>query len=121
MLGSGVAQVAAVVKRTERQFICTTPNSFLQLLSLFKDLLLRHREQSTATINKLTRGLKKLHETVCGASLQQVSLFVYHGYLRLGSIENIMFFVTSACARRTGAASQAFERMHNTLSHRSKT
>jgi hypothetical protein len=44
------------------------------------------------------------------------------GYLRFGRIENnIMFFVTSACARRTGVASQAFERMHNTLSHRSKT
>ncbi len=25
------------------------------------------------------------------------------------------------CARRTGAASQTFERMHNTLSHRVKT
>ena len=32
-----------------------------------------------------------------------------------------MFSVTSACARRTGVASQAFERMHSTLSHRSKT
>ena len=31
-----------------------------------------------------------------------------------------MFFVSSACAR-TGAASQAFERMHSTLSHRVKT
>jgi hypothetical protein len=44
------------------------------------------------------------------------------GNLRFGPIEkSIMFFVTSACARRTGAASRAFERMHNTLSHRSKT
>jgi hypothetical protein len=35
---------------------------------------------------------------------------------------NIMFSVTFACARRTGAAArQAFERMHNTLSHRVKT
>ena len=30
-------------------------------------------------------------------------------------------FVTSACARRPGAPSQAFERMHSTLSHRMKT
>ncbi len=44
------------------------------------------------------------------------------GYQSFGPIENnIMVFVTSACARRTGAASQAFERMHNTLRHRSKT
>jgi hypothetical protein len=44
------------------------------------------------------------------------------GYLSLGPIENkMMVFVTSACARRTGAASQAFERMHNTLSHMPKT
>ncbi len=35
--------------------------------------------------------------------------------------KTIMLFVTSACARRTRAASQAFERMHNTLIHRSKT
>jgi hypothetical protein len=46
----------------------------------------------------------------------------YAGYLRFGPIENkYCVFVTLACARRTGAASQAFERMHNTLSHRSKT
>ena len=32
-----------------------------------------------------------------------------------------MFFVTSACARSTDATSQAFERMHNILSHRVKT
>jgi hypothetical protein len=44
------------------------------------------------------------------------------GYLSCGPTEkNIMFSVTSACARRTGVASQAFERMHNTLSHRVKT
>ena len=44
------------------------------------------------------------------------------GCLSFGPIEkNVMIFVTSACARRTGAASQAFERMHNTLSHRVKT
>ncbi len=72
------------------------------------------------------------------------------GYLSFGPIEeNIMIFVTSACARWTGAAgrmsegdvsaehclqceagelagvtraaSQAFERMHNTLSQWSKT
>ena len=30
---------------------------------------------------------------------------------------NIMVIGTTACARRTGAASQAFERMHSTLSH----
>ena len=40
------------------------------------------------------------------------------GHLSFGSIE---LFVTSACARRTGATSQAFERMHNTLSHWAKT
>jgi hypothetical protein len=39
------------------------------------------------------------------------------GYQSLGPMENIkMFFVTSACA-----ASQGFERMHSTLSHRVKT
>ena len=44
------------------------------------------------------------------------------GWLSFGPIEKyLMFFMTSACARRTGAASQAFERMHNTLSHRVKT
>ena len=43
-------------------------------------------------------------------------------YLSFGPIEkNIMFFVTSACARRTGVASQASERMQDTLSHRLKT
>ena len=41
--------------------------------------------------------------------------------LRFGHIEKIFVFVTSACARRTGVASQAFECMHNTLSHSSKT
>jgi hypothetical protein len=44
------------------------------------------------------------------------------GYLSFGPIAKyVMFFVTSARARRPGAASQAFERMHNTLSHRVKT
>jgi hypothetical protein len=44
------------------------------------------------------------------------------GSLSFGLIEeNIMFSVTSECARRPGAASQAFERMHSTLSHGSKT
>ncbi len=44
------------------------------------------------------------------------------GYLSFGPIEKyIMFLVTSACARRTRAASQAFERMHDTLSRRVKT
>ncbi len=44
------------------------------------------------------------------------------GYLSFGPIEKIfMLSVTLACARRTGAASQAFEHMHNTLSHGSKT
>ncbi len=37
------------------------------------------------------------------------------------SEKHIMFSVTSACIRRTGAASQAFERMRNTLSRRVKT
>ena len=47
---------------------------------------------------------------------------MYHGYLSFGPIDKIfMFSVTFACARRTGAASHAFERMHNTLSHGSKT
>ena len=32
-----------------------------------------------------------------------------------------MSFVTSVYAKRTGEASQAFERMHNTLSHRVNT
>jgi hypothetical protein len=42
--------------------------------------------------------------------------------LSFGPIEEyIVIVVTSACARRTGAASQAYERMHNTLSHRVKT
>jgi hypothetical protein len=51
-----------------------------------------------------------------------ITVAIPPGYLSFGPIENnIMFFVTSACARRTGAASQAFERMHNTLSHRVKT
>ncbi len=44
------------------------------------------------------------------------------GCLSFGLIEKyLMFSVTFACARRTGAASQSFERMHNTLSHRVKT
>ncbi len=44
------------------------------------------------------------------------------GYLSFELIEkNTMVFVTSVRARRTGAASQAFERMHNTLSHKMKT
>ena len=42
------------------------------------------------------------------------------GYLiSFGPIEKyIMLFVTPVCARKPGAASQAFERMHNTMSHR---
>ena len=40
------------------------------------------------------------------------------GYPSFGPID---FFFTSACARRTGAASQVFECMHNTLTHRVKT
>ena len=43
------------------------------------------------------------------------------GDLSFGPIEEYYVFVTSACTTKTGAASQAFERMHNTLSHRSKT
>jgi hypothetical protein len=44
------------------------------------------------------------------------------GCLSFGPIDKIFLFsVTLACARRPGAASQAFERMHNTLSHRVKT
>ena len=41
------------------------------------------------------------------------------GYLSCGPIE--VYFVTSACARRTGVASQAYECMHNTLNHRGNT
>ena len=44
------------------------------------------------------------------------------GYLSIGPIEIVYYvFVASPCARRTGAGSQAFERMHNTLRHRSNT
>ena len=64
------------------------------------------------------------------------------GYLSVGTIEKYYVFVTSACAYSEGdvsaehclqceagklagvdtrAASQAFERMHNTLSHGSNT
>jgi hypothetical protein len=43
-------------------------------------------------------------------------------YLSSGPIENnIMVFVTSACARRTGVACQAFERRRSTLNHRVKS
>ncbi len=42
------------------------------------------------------------------------------GSLSFGPIKNYVF-VTSACVRSSGAASQAFERMHNTLSDWSKT
>lgn len=60
----GVGAVASAVKSSEKQQICTTPNSFLQLLYLFKDLLVTHREAMAANINKLSKGLKKLRETV---------------------------------------------------------
>ncbi len=38
----------------------------------------------------------------------------------LDPLKKYYVFVTSACARETGAASQAFECMHNTLIHRAK-
>jgi hypothetical protein len=50
-----------------------------------------------------------------------VALRLPAGYLSSVPIEKYYVFATTACARRTGAASQAFERMHNTLSHRVKT
>ena len=44
------------------------------------------------------------------------------GHLSVEPIEkNVVFFVTSVCARRPGVASQAFECMRSTLSHTSKT
>ncbi len=46
---------------------------------------------------------------------------VPQGYLSFRPIEKYNVFVISACERKTGLASQAFERMHNTLSHRSDT
>ncbi len=57
-----------------------------------------------------------------GVTLPLLAMSGTVGYLSYGPIEKyVMFSVTSVCTRRTGAASQAFERMHNTRSHRSKT
>jgi hypothetical protein len=53
-------------------------------------------------------------------SLESVEALLYRGGIHVRDpLKVFMVFVTSARARRTGAASQAFERMHNTLSHRS--
>ncbi len=77
-----------------------------------------------------------VHEKDCGCRAREIALAGPHlrqrqsftpaitvtkpgttiRYLSFGPIKKINYvFVTSACARRTGAASQAFERMHNTL------
>ncbi len=59
-------------------------------------------------------ALSLLHKLFCNCDTV--------GYLNFGRIEKrIRFFVTSACSRRTGAASQSFERMHKLLSHRHNT
>ena len=69
---------------------------------------------------KSTQGAPHQQEDLVGALEYQVLSTA--GYLSFGPIEKYMMLsVTSACARRTGAASQAFECMHNTLSHGSKT
>ncbi len=89
----------------------------------------------TAKVNSDKSVMAAMEKQVCS---REGGAETTVGYLSFGPIERyIMFFVTSACSRRTGAAarverrrasrsdtraaSQAFERMHNTLSHRVKT
>ncbi len=62
----------------------------------------------------LMRNLAPIHPLIEGLAATK-------GYLSLGQFEKYYVFVTSVCARRTSAASWAFEHMHSTLSHRSKT
>ncbi len=70
----------------------------------------------------LTRILDSILVRPCWLCVSSSRRVATVGFLRFWPIEiNIIFLVISACVRRPGAASQAFERMHNTLSHRVNT
>eukprot|EP00306_Pavlova_sp_CCMP459_P002806 CAMPEP_0185179034 /NCGR_PEP_ID=MMETSP1139-20130426/31803_1 /TAXON_ID=298111 /ORGANISM="Pavlova sp., Strain CCMP459" /LENGTH=3023 /DNA_ID=CAMNT_0027744869 /DNA_START=1 /DNA_END=9072 /DNA_ORIENTATION=+ len=47
----------------ERRYNWTTPKSFLELISLFKSMLAKRREETNASIQRLSNGVTKLEST----------------------------------------------------------
>ena len=58
-----VNKVAVEFRNVEQRIVYTTPKSFLELLSLYRTLLGRKREESTESIDRLSNGLQKLNDT----------------------------------------------------------
>jgi len=58
-----VNDVSAEFLATERRYNYTTPKSFLELISLYKSMLSRKREQIDEKIDRLMTGLVKLEDT----------------------------------------------------------
>ncbi len=77
-------------------------------------ILFSENRRLRAKVDELTTSEQTLRASEARLHLQVDSLVCTVGHLSFGPIEKILCFVTSACVKRTGAASQAFERMHNT-------
>ena len=82
----------------------------------------QYERQVEARAELLKQGKLMTREFRVEGAVQSNTLMTY---LRVNSTAGVpkswTHLVTSACAKRTGVASQVFERMHNTLSLRVKT
>ena len=66
-----VNKVAKKFKNQEQRVVHTTPKSFLELLSLYQNLLASKQTKMMAKINRLSDGLDKLRTTA--ATVEEIS------------------------------------------------
>lgn len=60
---TSVNQASEKYRRNEKRYNYTTPKSFLQQISLYKNLLEQSRSQLQHKMNRLDSGLQKLQTT----------------------------------------------------------
>lgn len=76
---TSVNQASEKYQRNEKRYSYTTPKSFLQQITLYRNLLERSQAQLQHKMNRLNSGLQKLQTTAA-----QVNSFIYycrHKYL----------------------------------------
>lgn len=68
---TSVNQASEKYRRNEKRYNYTTPKSFLQQITLYRNLLERSRAQLQHKMNRLDSGLQKLQTTAA-----QVKIFI---------------------------------------------
>lgn len=78
---TSVNQASEKYLLNEKRYNYTTPKSFLQQISLYKNLLERSRSQLQQKMNRLENGLQKLHTTADQVQLMLETSFIFLFFL----------------------------------------